>query len=189
MGSIKSKSKYVLVYGRKNAGKSLFIYNLHTNITIQDIKSTEGFNYEEILIKDINLGVFDISGDIKQYELINILTKNVDLSGFIYVVNLENIDEIDKNKYYLELLYSNAYIKKGLPLFVIYNLKQYLNETLAWANTDLLDTRLGLKKLKNKYNIKAIFSCIHDCGLSISTGNDNIQILLNRIENFIDSFE
>ena len=92
MGGIVQKGilKNIILYGEKGAGKTLFLYQLQSEMNLEKdkIKSTFGVNYEIYSVREVNLGIFDLSGDIQQYTLTNMITKAVDISGIIFIVLL-----------------------------------------------------------------------------------------------------
>ena len=84
------RNKYVLLYGEPKAGKTLFQYQLQTNMSFDtsQIESTYGISYEEYSIKDTDLGIFDLSGSLKQYKITNVVTKFVGVSGIIFILSM-----------------------------------------------------------------------------------------------------
>ena len=158
-----SKTKYVLLYGEPDSGKTLFQYQLQSNINLntEEIKSTFGISYETLSIGDCELGMFDLSGSIKQYDIVKIVTKFVDISGIIFIVSLTTLDRIDESKDSLERILGNNFLSSGQCLYVIYN-KKDLGDKLDWMDANLLDNRLGIPKMKKKYKLKSVESQIID---------------------------
>ena len=111
-----SKTKYVLLYGEPDSGKTLFQYQLQSNINLntEEIKSTYGISYETLSIGDCELGMFDLSGSIKQYDIVKIVTKFVDISGIIFIVSLTTLDRIDESKDSLERILGNNFLSIGI---------------------------------------------------------------------------
>ena len=91
MGGIVQKEilKNIILYGEKGAGKTLFQYQLQSEVNLESnkIKPTYGVNYEIYSVRGVNLGIFDLSGDIQQYTLTNMITKEVDIHGIIFIVS------------------------------------------------------------------------------------------------------
>ena len=79
--------KNILLYGNTNVGKTLFQYQLQSNMKLDQkkLKETYGISYEVFVAEDVNLGIFDISGDLQQYKIANVITKNIEIHGIIYV--------------------------------------------------------------------------------------------------------
>lgn len=174
MGIGKNKiHKNVLLYGNSSVGKTLFQYQLQSNMTLdkKKIKETYGISYEVFVAGDVNLGIFDVSGDLQQYKIVNVITKNIEIHGIIYVFSLDQLDKIEEAKQTLERIVGNNYLENNLSLFIIYNKKED-EERLDWIDTDLLDNRLGVPKLKKKYKLKGSVSQIFDIS---KIRNDGIE--------------
>jgi signal recognition particle receptor subunit beta len=164
MGANSSKSKYIILYGVKDSGKTLMQYSMQSTLKdLRDIQSTEGYNYEEVQINNTNLGVFDVSGDPKQYEIVNIISKCVNISGLIFMVPLDRMEELDKSRDLLNLFLSNNYLKEDLAILIVYNYRtQQAKENLSWITENLLDSRMGIERLKEQFSIENIKSVIVD---------------------------
>jgi hypothetical protein len=187
MGGIKSKTKYVLLYGDKGSGKTLLQYNMQSSLNVfEDLKSTEGFNYEEVKLKDTILGIFDISGDLKQYEIVNIITKCVTISGIIFIVPLENVAELDKSKALLKQILSNNYLKENLSLFIVYNIKATIKDKLIWMNEQVLNKRFKIDALKERFKLNYVCSCISDVSINNNSERNTFFITL---EEFVGKLE
>lgn len=187
MGAIQSKKKYVILYGSLGCGKTTLLYSQKSTLKFSDsIKPTEGINYEELNIENQIMGIFEVSGDCMQYELVNIISSNVYISGIIYVVPLNQVEKIKDFKDQLALILCNNNIEENnISLIVIYNIKNSDKERLSWLSLDALDECMELKKFKNNYKLKGYFSLIYDC----SSNNTNIfdeNSLLRKLKNFID---
>ena len=158
-----SKVKYALLYGDPNSGKTLFQYQLQSSINLKTDKilPTYGISYEVISIGDIDLGIFDLSGSLQQYDVVKLVTKMVDISGIIFIVSLTALDRIDESKDSLERILGNDFLNPGLGLYVIYN-KKDLSDKLDWMDTNLLDNRLGIPKITKKYKLKLVESQVLD---------------------------
>lgn len=164
MGALNtSKLKYALLYGEPSSGKTLFQYQLQSSINIKPdkIQSTYGISYEVISIGDIDLGIFDLSGSLNQYDVVKLVTRMVDISGIIFIVSLTTLNHIDKSKDSLERILGNNFLNPGLCLYVIYN-KKDISDRLDWMDTNLLDNRLGIPKMMKKYKLKVVESQILD---------------------------
>lgn len=164
MGNINdSKIKYVLLYGEENSGKTLFQYRLQQLYQFNSnvIKPTFGVSYEVLPLNGIELGIFDLSGSQKQYNLVNIVTKAVNIEGIIFIVSIQNLDNIDQSRDALERILGNNFIDPGIALLVIYN-KRGTGEKFDWMTTEMLDNRLNLPKLAARYNVKQHISFVID---------------------------
>ena len=188
MGANKSKTKYVLLYGVDEAGKTLFQYNLQSSLNVfKDIEPTEGFNYEETAVGDTNVGIFDVSGNLKQYEIVNIVAKCVNISGIIFMVPLDRIEELDKSKEILKLILGNNHLKDRISLLVVYNLKNpKVRDRLSWMPESLLNKRLSLDKLKKTFNLNEVTSIITDVSINLNGEKTNFNEVL---ENFVDNLD
>lgn len=190
MGAIKSKTKYVLLYGDKESGKTLMQYNLQSSLNVfEKLEPTEGFNYEEINLKNTIVGMFDVSGDLKQYEIVNIINKCVNITGVIYMVSLNKIEELDKSKAMLKLILCNKHLKENVSLLVVYNLHNKLRDQLSWMTTELLDNRMKLNKMKEKFNLNFISSCISDVSLNNNNYVSNNDNFSSSLEEFVLSLD
>lgn len=182
MGTSQSNVKNILLFGDKDSGKTLMLYQMQSNIKLESelIKPTYGFNYEEISVNNVQIGIFDLSGDLKQYELVNIITKSVDICGIIFVVAMDKLDELDKSRELLDIILGNNYINDRLSLLIIYN-KKNVGERLNWMDESTLDHRMNVHKLKKKYNIVSFHSRIID--VSDSLKPDDLEKLLVNLHN------
>jgi len=126
------------------------------------LKPTEGFNYEVKKIGNTNVGIFDVSGDPTQYDVINIITKSVNISGIIFMVKINKLDKLKEAQQALHLLFSSKYLNKGLKLFVIYNRPNEEKESYDWMTQQLFDNLMKLEVLKNTFNVE-YNSAFHDC--------------------------
>jgi hypothetical protein len=164
MGAHSSKSKYIILYGVKDSGKTLMQYSMQSTLKdLGDIQPTEGYNYEEVQINYTNLGVFDVSGDPKQMEIVNIISKCVNISGLIFMVPLDRMEELDKSRDLLTLFLSNNYLSGEMAILIVYNFRtQQSKENLTWISENILDTRMGMEKIKEQFSIENIKSVIVD---------------------------
>jgi len=159
---INSQTKYVLLYGEEGVGKTLLQYCIQSNLSDFDkIEETKGVNYEEVEVKGVNLGIFDCSGNIIQYEIVDIITKCVAIEIIIFIISLEKIDELNKAKDRLKMIINNKHLSKGISLLVIYNKKSNMADKF-WMDENLLDDRMSLKKIAEKYKLKYVKSIISD---------------------------
>ena len=165
--------KNILLYGNTNVGKTLFQYQLQSNMKLDQkkLKETYGISYEVFVAEDVDLGIFDISGDLQQYKIANVITKNIEIHGIIYVFSLDQLDKIEEAKQALERIIGNNYLENNLCLFILYN-KKNEEERLDWIDSDLLDNKLGVPKLKKKYKLKGTVSQIFDIS---KVRNDGIE--------------
>ena len=185
MGSQFSTNKYVLLYGAQDSGKTLMQYYMQSSFKdFSGIKPTEGYNYEEIELENVSLGVFDVSGDPKQYEIVNIVMKCVPISGIIFMVPLDRMEELEKNREMLKLILGNNYITESVALLVIYNYKdQKVKERIIWMTESLLDSRMKLDKIKEEFKLDYVKSYIADVS---SLDNSNFTEIL---ESFVKNLE
>lgn len=188
MGGIQSSKKYVLLYGPKGSGKSTLLYNQNSTIKLfEPIEPTKGVNYEELSINHNVLGVFEVSGDLKQSHLISIVSNSVNVSGIIYVVDIQDIENLDMAKAQLKLLLANPNLEEyTINLFVIYNIRNNDRERFSWMGLTSLDDGLGLKKIKEKYHLKSVSSTIYDCSINNNDVIEEKQLLSNKMKEFTD---
>lgn len=188
MGGIQSTKKYVLLYGPKGSGKSTLLYNQNSTIRLfEPIEPTKGINYEELLIDNQLLGVFEVAGDLQQSHLISIVANSVNIEGIVFVVNISDIQNIDLAKSQLKYVLANPNLEElTINLFVIYNLRESDRERFSWMSINSLDETLGLKKLKTTYRLKSVFSAIYDCSSNNSEVKDE-QSLSYKMRDFINS--
>jgi hypothetical protein len=185
MGSNSSKSKYIILYGVKDSGKTLMQYYMQAALKgLKDIEPTEGYNYEEVTIDDTNLGIFDISGDPKQYEIVNIIVKCVNISGLIFMVPLDKMEELDKSRELLNLFLSNNYLKDELAILIVYNYRTpQTKDNLTWMTETLLDSKMKIDKIKEQYKIENIKSVIVDVSdLDSSNFTGVLEAYVDRLE-------
>ena len=187
MGAIKSKTKYAILYGPSGSGKTLLQYALQSSVNVlKEIKPTEGYNYEEISLNNINLGIFDVSGNPNQYEILSLVTKCVNISAIIYVVPMNNLGELDKSSSQLELILGNNNLKDGLSLILIYNKDIREKDKTFWMPLNLLDSRMRIEKLKKKYKLQEVKSCMID--VSLCNDNDSAEFY-KCIDSIVDGIE
>ena len=151
------------------------------------MKPTEGFNYEVKKIGNTNVGIFDVSGDPTQYDVINIITKSVNISGIIFMVRINNqLDKLKEAQQALHLLFSNKYLNKGLKLFVIYNRSNDEKESYDWMTQQLFDNQMKLEVLKNTFDVE-YNSAFHDCFQveSLLSPSEQLETKLLRFSNFL----
>lgn len=187
MGAIKSKTKYAILYGPSGSGKTLLQYALQSSVNVlKEINPTEGYNYEEISVKNIKLGIFDVSGNQNQYEILSIVTKCVNISAIIYVVPINKLGELDQSRNQLELILGNNNLKDGVSLMVIYNKDVKEKDKTFWMPVSLLDSRMNLEKLKKRYYLSEVRSCVID--VSLCNDNDSIEFF-KSIDSIVESLE
>lgn len=167
-----SRKKFIIIYGLENSGKTLLQYQSQAtkNLTNKEASKSEfnptiGINYEELALNNFLLGIFDVSGSLYQYNLVNIICKNIDISGIIFVISLSQLKDIKLAKEALERILGNNYLKPNQHLLIIYN--KHTEDSLKdkennWIDNELLDNKLEINKLKVKYQIKSITSQILD---------------------------
>ncbi len=187
MGGIKSKidKKYIFLYGPKHSGKTLALYTTQANMT-DVIKNrqyvpTDGVNYEEIEISDAKfcLGIFDVSGDLMQYDLVNIICKSVNVSGIIFIIPLEHIDMMDLYREQLKLIINNKYIDSdNLNVLIIFNIKSDDQNKLGWIDDLTLQNKLKMQETFNKFAKGKIISAIIDVNVILQENNKFKEILL-----------
>ena len=184
MGTHSSKQKYVVLYGVQSGGKTLMQYYMQSTLKdIRDIDATEGYNYEEVTINNTNLGVFDVSGDPMQYEIVNIILKCVSVTGLIFMVPIDRMDELDKSKDLLKLFLSNNHLKEDISILIVYNFTSKIKDSLSWIDQKLLDSRMKLDKIKEQFKIQQLQSIIVDVN---NLDKSNFKEIL---ENFVQSLE
>lgn len=184
MGSSHDNNKIrCILYGLPGAGKTLFLYQLKSQqglLTKRGGSSSDkeftfcptlGVNYEEIELNKERIGIFDISGEKNNYGILNFICKAVEISGVIFVMSLNEIDDIEKTKEALELVLGNNYLMKNPKLYLIYNTRN--DEYYSWINKRLLDNKLEIDKIKNKYKLKDFYSEIVDVSRIKSTDKPN----------------
>jgi len=197
MGGTQSEVKYVLLYGLKGCGKTLMLYNLHAKIKIFETDNknkssgpapTEGFNYEEKKIGNYKLGIFDVSGDPMQYDILSIITRSVNISGIIFMVSLDQLDELKEAQQALKLLLSNEFFTKKLSLFVLYNRSSENKESWEWMSKELFNKQMKLDYIQENFKIKYIESCFHDCSICEISLNEQEQIS-TKLKEFANSLD
>lgn len=159
MGGIKSKQpkKYVLLYGPKEAGKTLALYSMQANFNnfFKDkFSPTEGVNYEEIELSGsrVSLGIFDVSGDLMQYDLVNVICKSVDINGLIFIVPCDRLDSMDVYREQLKLILNNKHLDTdNFKVLILYNKRDDDLDKLKWIEQNTLDEKLKTKLIFNKY--------------------------------------
>jgi hypothetical protein len=182
---INSKTRYVVLYGEKEVGKTLMQYCLQSNFNdFSNIQPTKGCNYEEIDLKGTTMGMFDISGDQMQYEMVDIITKCCDIEGVIFMVSLDDIARLDKAKDRLKIILNNKNIKTGISLLIIFNYRSSVSEKF-WFNEKHLNERMSLEKYKTEYNLKYAKSIMCDVNVNANTSG----ALIAELENFNQSME
>ena len=190
MGAIKSKNKkYVILYGPPECGKTFMLYNSQArfNNVLGKMEPTEGFNYEEIQVsRDLTpIGVFDISGDLMQYDVVNIVCKSVDITGLIFIVPADKFDMYDFYQQHLKLILNNKNLNlDSLNVMIIFNLKNELKEKLGWININVLINKLGLKKIFNSNPVNSQKSYILDVNNVLSGDNDFVDSLKEYLKSF-----
>lgn len=194
MGGIKTKMplKYVILYGPSGVGKTFMLYSTQArfNNVLTNLSPTEGINYEEIKLSKakVTLGVFDISGDLKQYNLVNIVLKSVRVEGIIFLIPLEKMEQISEYKAELLRVLNNKYLDDdNLALLVIYNIKTEMKEKLGWIDKSVLDNKLNLKNLiENNFPNVVFDSKIADVNSVVIDDTEMQDILTEYCENFGD---
>jgi hypothetical protein len=182
---INSKTRYVILYGEQGVGKTLMQYCLQSNFNdFSDIRSTKGCNYEEIDLKGTTLGIFDCSGDQMQYEIVDIISKCAEVDGIIFMVSLDNIDELDRAKDKLKTILNNKNIKLGVSLLIIFNYRSSVSEKFWFTEKHLVE-RMSLEKYKEEYGIKYAKAIMCDVNVNSNTNGP----LLAEFENFNQSME
>lgn len=164
MGSLNvSSKKNFLLYGLSGSGKTLLLYQMHSEQQIAknvNLCHTVGINYEEITLKHTKLGIFDLSGSNSNHNLLNLICKSVEIHGIIFVMKISDMDRIQEAKDALETVLGNNYLMPNPCLFIIYNKNK--NDNYNWVNSELLDSKLGIEKLTQKYGLRKPVSQIVD---------------------------
>ena len=186
------KKKYVLLYGPSGVGKTFMLYTTQArfNNVLTNLSPTEGVNYEEIKLSKAknSLGVFDVSGDLKQYSLVNIILKSVRVEGVIFMIPLEKIEQMSEFKSQLIKVLNNKHLDTdNLSLLVIYNIKSEMKEKLGWIDKKVLDNRLNLKSvLDDNFPNVTFDSKIADVNSVVVNDTEMQEILTEYCENFSD---
>ena len=157
------------------------------NNVLGKMEPTEGFNYEEIQVsRDLTpIGVFDISGDLMQYDVVNIVCKSVDITGLIFIVPADKFDMYDFYQQHLKLILNNKNLNlDSLNVMIIFNLKNELKEKLGWININVLINKLGLKKIFNSNPVNSQKSYILDVNNVLSGDNDFVDSLKEYLKSF-----
>lgn len=193
MGGIKSKQprKYVLLYGPKEVGKTLALYSTQArfnNILKDKISPTEGVNYEEVELSGSRycLGIFDVSGDLMQYDLVNIICKSVEISGLIFVVPGEKLELMDVYGEQLKLILNNKYLdtSNNFKVLILYNMKTEDIEKLKWIDLKTLDEKLKVYNICREYADGNFLSKIVDVNNAMQDSNNYKEALKEYSEMF-----
>lgn len=174
MGASQDNSKKrCILYGLPGSGKTLFLFQLSSeqrlstkeggesgNDTNFEFLQTLGINYEEVSLNKKKIGIFDISGEKSSYTLLNLICKNVEISGVIFVMSLKDLEKIDQVQEALEVVLGNNYLMPEPKLYIIYN--NHNDESYSWLSVELLDSKLEIEKLNKKYKVKDYHSEILD---------------------------
>ena len=168
----------------------LYITQARFNNVLTNLSPTEGVNYEEIKLSKAknSLGVFDVSGDLKQYSLVNIILKSVRVEGVIFMIPLEKIEQMSEFKSQLIKVLNNKHLDTdNLSLLVIYNIKSEMKEKLGWIDKKVLDNRLNLKSvLDDNFPNVTFDSKIADVNSVVVNDTEMQEILTEYCENFSD---
>lgn len=188
MGAIQSRKKYVILYGPIGSGKSTLLYSQKSTTRLfQPMEPTKGINYEEVEIDNQSIGVFEISGELKQYNLVNVVTSSVDISGIIFLVPLYELDKLSQAKSQLKLILGNQFFEEdSINLLIIYNMKSSDRERLSWISNDTLDERMELRVIQERFRLKSIQSIIYDCSSNNTDIFDEMS-LIRQMKKFIDN--
>lgn len=122
-----------------------------------------------------------------QYDVLNIITKAVQIDGIIFMVSLDQLDQLKQSKETLKMLFANRYLPKKLSLFVLYNRSSENKEKYEWMSLELFNNQLGVDDIKEKFSLKYFGSCFHDCNLVENTLNSPDQ-LSTKLQEFANSF-
>ncbi len=193
MGGIKSKQpkKYVLLYGPKEVGKTLALYSTQArfnNILKDKVYPTEGVNYEEVELSGAKncLGIFDVSGDLIQYDLVNIICKSVEISGLIFIVPGDKLDLMDVYREQLKLILNNKFLDtNNFNVLILYNMKAEDIDKLKWIEQTTLDEKLKAKQTFSMYANGNLVSKIVDVNNAMTDDNNFKQAL----RDYCDLFE
>ena len=79
----------------------------------------------------------------------------MEIVGIIFVVSLENINNLDESSECLERIIGNNFINNPPSVYIIFNKPKYI-ERLDWIDTELLESRLNIPKLIKLYKIKVV---------------------------------
>ncbi len=186
----KKETKYVLIYGVKGCGKTLLQYNMQTCFKVEknDIKPTQGYNYEERTLSNVTLGIFDVSGDPHQYEIVDIVLKSVEIRGIIFVVPLENLEELDKSKLLLKQVISNNNLEKDIPILIVFN-ERKLKENLDWMDFKNLKEILFPEDLQTDSNKSKVFYCKLDISKLLNESNEASREYYEELEKFANELK
>jgi hypothetical protein len=186
---IKNKpTKYILIYGVKGSGKTLLQYNMQTSFKIEnkEIEPTQGYNYEEKELpnSDVVLGIIDVSGDPQQYEIVDIVLKNIEIEGIIFLVPLQNLYDLDKSKILLQKVISNNNLGSNIPLLIVFNENMTNKENLDWISVDNLQENLFPKNIQIETNISKVFSCKLNISKLLNKASEASRSFYQELDNF-----
>ena len=121
-----------------------------------------------------------------QYSIVNIICKSVKISGILYVVNLDHIEnfKMKESEEMLRLLLSNNYLSDNLSLFVIYNRSSEKKEMYEWMTKELMDSQINIDKIERDFQLYYKDSNFHDCGTYIDAGWP--ESLPKKLEKFVN---
>ncbi|EAN30701.1 ADP-ribosylation factor family protein [Theileria parva strain Muguga] len=92
----KSSTIHIFLCGLKGSGKTLLLYKTlipKWENTNSEIKPTPLYNYEELKHNGKTLGLWDFSGDLVVRNIPNFVSRQVEVKGVVFVVNILDMNE------------------------------------------------------------------------------------------------
>ena len=150
----------LVIVGLDAAGKTTIMFKMQLDEYVK-VAPTVGFNTEDVKIKNVNIKVFDLSGQVKMRKVWSYYYSNIE--GIIFVVDASHTERIHEAREELHNLLSNQEAL-NLPLLIFGN-KQDLPEALRM---DQLCEQLGIEEILKKTHQIAVMesSAVQDIGLA-----------------------
>ena len=120
MGKGQSTANHAFLCGLDNAGKTKYLYSNLIDISNEELKSSEGFNWERIHGNETKFIVWDAGGGKYIRKFWNNIVEIIPFKAVIFVVNTYEPHRADEAKEALHQLIYNPYLQ-DIFLVVIYN--------------------------------------------------------------------